>query len=388
MIHNSFINEIENEYRKIDTRWLKLQFDTAVVIVAFGFVIELIFGIVYYNTGSVVITQTRYYLKYLAAPLGGNLLALMIGYFTLHSVHVKQQTKLYIVSLLFVVICFVFFTVHNIFSSLFFIFSVPMLMTIVYNDNTLTTITSFASIIAFVISDLFVVWDPDRIRVFDTVLGAVNFAVAICILVAFFAVCLVVISFERQKNSASIVKEIDRLQLQQKLLTDDLTSIYNRTALRSALDRMYSDSAENQYLFVMCDLDNFKALNDQLGHSTGDQCLKAFADILKKDCGDATPFRFGGDEFCILFVNQTIETVIATCEQIQEDLETYRSGTDITIPLSASFGIAAYESKADVNELLRNSDSAMYRSKAMKNVINIYDDKFDSDQLTITENPF
>ncbi len=387
MIQNSFINEIENEYKKIDNKWLKLHFSTAAVLVAFGFSIELILGIVIYQTGNVSISPTKYYLKYLAAPLGVNLLFLLIGYFILRSPRIKQRTKLYAVSMLFVAICFTFFTVHSIMQSLFFIFSVPMLLTIVYNDNTLTAVTTFASIIAFVVSDIFVVWDPDKIRVFDTDLGIVNFTVALCILVAFFAVCLVVISFERQKNSASIVKEIDRLQLQQKLLTDDLTLIYNRTALRNALDRVYSDSTGNKYIFVMCDLDNFKLLNDKHGHSTGDRCLKEFAEILKRNCGDATPFRFGGDEFCILFINQPLEAVITTCEKVQADLETCCSRATITVPLSASFGIAGYESKGDVNELLRNADSAMYRSKSMRNAITVYDEKYNFDQLSIMESP-
>jgi diguanylate cyclase len=153
----------------------------------------------------------------------------------------------------------------------------------------------------------------------------------------------VVIRFEREKNSAVIVKEIERLNLRQKLLTDELTSISNRTALRSALSRMVNDESENHYLFVMSDLDNFKMLNDQLGHDVGDQCLKIFANILRADCPGDTPFRFGGDEFCILFQNQTPGTVLDLCSNIQSHLTEALSAAGIEIPLTASFGIAVYE---------------------------------------------
>lgn len=377
MSQNSFINEIENEYKKIDHKWLHLQYNTSVGLVAFGFIVECILELMLYKSGSITIGLEKYLFKYLLTPFVGNSLCVVVGHWTMHSGHIKQKIKIYIVSLLFVMICFVLFTVHSIFSSLFLIFTLPILLTVVYGDHFLTTITAAASIFAYTVSDVFVVWDTEKPAVFASYFTGIDFIASLCILCAFYAACIVVIRFEREKNSACVQKEIDRLLLQQKLLIDELTAINNRTALRDAIDQMVNDNVENTYIFVMSDLDNFKMLNDKYGHSKGDQCLKHFASILKTNCDDGTPFRFGGDEFCMIFKNKTEETVIKICNRIQRDFKVYLSGALIDIPLTASFGIANYNYKTEVSELLKNADVALYRSKETKNAIHIYNEKFD-----------
>ncbi len=80
----------------------------------------------------------------------------------------------------------------------------------------------------------------------------------------------------------------------------------------------------------MIDIDNFKQLNDNLGHVAGDNWLMEFADILKKySSPTAIPFRYGGDEFSILFKNSALNEVIQICEQIQEDFRKNNTKTEI-----------------------------------------------------------
>ena len=179
--------------------------------------------------------------------------------------------------------------------------------------------------------------------------------------------------FEKEKNSASIQKEIERHQIQQKLLTDELTDIYNRTALREEFQNMENDTIGNTYALVMIDLDNFKMLNDTMGHDKGDQCLREFGRILKNNCADSLPFRFGGDEFCILFKNKTIEQIKDICEKIQNDLKVSEENKS-SILLTASIGIARFTSQLSARQLLCNTDKALYHSKKMKNAICMFDD--------------
>ena len=371
-MRNISITEIENEYKRIDLKWLKLHYITCVGLAAFGFVVECILGIALYQTGNIEIGLMKYLLKYLIAPFVCNAAFIVTCYWAVHSLHIAQNIKIYIVSLMFVAVCFVMFTVHAIFSSLFLIFMVPILLTVVYSDYALTTTTSIVSILAYAVSAVFIIWDPDKANMFESDYGTVNFVASLCILLAFFAACLVVIYFECEKKSAVIVRELERLNLRQKLVTDELTSISNRTALRNALGRMVVDRSEKQYLFVMSDLDNFKMLNDRLGHNIGDRCLKIFAGILKADCINATPFRYGGDEFCILFINQTQKEVLDLCRKIQTDLTKALADTGIDIPLTASFGIANYEAGMEVARLVKNADTALYYAKQMKNAVHLY----------------
>lgn len=378
MANTSIITEIENEYRKINDRWLKLHFSTAVGLVFFGFIVECILEPALYTTGDVVIPVSMYLIRYLVAPLAANIVCSLTGYWAIRSSLLKQKTKEYVVSLIFVLICFVFYTVHIVFPALFLIFTTPILLTTVYGDYVLTSVTAATSFSAKILSDVLIVWDPEKADPFATGTSTINFVISICILAAFLVVCVVVMHFEQEKNSASIQKEMERYHLQQKIMTDELTEIGNRTALRKAFQLMEVDNEGTTYTFVMIDLDNFKALNDTLGHDQGDDYLKDFAKILKQNCVGGQPFRFGGDEFCILFQGQPLESVIETCEKIQQNLKEVVNDSAPRIPLTASFGIAQFDHEMPTSQLVRNSDAALYHSKSVKNAIYVYNEKDDT----------
>jgi diguanylate cyclase len=368
----SIISEIESEYRRIDTNWLKLHYNTFALLVFFGVLVECVLGISLYLSGYIEIPLDRYILKYIAVPFFTNLFLLLTGTILNHIPWLSQSTKTYFVSLLFVGVCFVFYSAHIIFDSLFLIFTLPMLLTVVYGDYTLTTITSFVAIVLKVIADLSIRWDPKKASPLLDRFAFTNFLISICVLFAFYMACIVVIRFERAKISASIQKEIERHQMQLKLLTDELTGIYNRTALRSAFQRMEEDQSGTSYAFIMIDLDNFKKLNDTLGHDRGDQCLREFGKVLKRRCADGAVFRFGGDEFCVLFQNQTTSEIKLICEKIQNDLR--KSALNQSgILLTASFGIARYKPQMSARELLQNADAALYHSKKSRDAVCIYE---------------
>jgi len=273
-----------------------------------------------------------------------------------------------------VMICFIIFSVHSIFTSVYIIFTIPILFTIVYGDYTLTTITALCSVFAKIFSEFFINWDPDKVNVLDSNIGLVNFIIAICFLLAFYTVCMVVIYFERGKNAVSIQRELEHCKLQQRLHNDELTSINNRTALRKAFQNMEEDTSESIYIFVMIDIDNFKVVNDTLGHAKGDSILVEFGRILKFNCADAMPFRFGGDEFCILFENKSLQIAVETCERIQNDFKEVVANNDVNAQLTLSFGIAQYSYEMTATQLLKNADSALYSAKTIKDAIHIYED--------------
>lgn len=364
---NSIIVEIEKEYKKINNRWLRLHFHTFVSLVVLGFLIECILGTKLYVCGYITIPLINYVLKYILLPLFLNTCFVLTGVIAMNSSRLNQHLKCYLISLLFVGVCFVFFSVHAIFGSIYLIFTVPILLTLVYSDYVLTTVIAFVSFFAKIISELFITWDPDKINYFESTIGLTDFILSICNLFIFYIVCIVVIRFEKEKNSVSIQKEIERYQMQQILLIDELTQVYNRTALRSALQRMEEDTAENTFAFAMIDIDNFKMLNDNSGHEKGDECLRKFGDLLIKNCIDSEPFRYGGDEFCIIFKNKTTKEILDTCKQIQKDLkENVENHSEL---LTVSIGIARYTEQMSIKQLLRNADLAMYHAKKYKSSI-------------------
>ncbi len=368
------IIEIQSEYKRIDGEWMRLHFKASVGLVVFTFLIECIIGLVLYNMGEINISISIYIMKYLLVPVIVNTFFINIGYFVINSSQVIHNFKVYTISLLLVAICFVIFSVHSIFTSVYMIFTIPILFTVVYSDYILTTIMALCSLVAKIFSEFFVNWDPEKMNVFDSNIGFVNFIISICFLLAFYVVCMVVIYFERGKNAVSLQRELERFKLQQRINNDELTSINNRTALRKAFQSMEEDTSGNIYFFVMIDIDNFKILNDTLGHAKGDLILMEFGRVLKFNCIDATPFRFGGDEFCILFENQPLKKVVETCKRIQNDFKEIVANNEVNVQLTLSFGIAHYSHEMTATQLLKNADLALYSAKTIKDAIHIYND--------------
>ena len=367
-----FLTEIKNEYGKIDKKWLSLHYSISVWVVIFAFLLECFIGWIIYITGEIHTTISIYLIKFLVIPTLLNTLCIIISYKVLNSGNLSQEYKITIVSLVFVAICFIILTVHTAFTALYFILAISILLTAIYGNYKLTAVTSVWSITALVISELFIKWDRDKVSIMKDGIRLGNFLISVFVLIFFFIVSLIIIYFEREKNDAALQKEMERYKLRQKLQIDDLTGIFNRIAFRNAIRDMEADSSENNYIFVMIDIDNFKLLNDTMGHVSGDNCLIDFGKILKKNCGNAVPFRYGGDEFCILFKNSTINKVIECCEQIQNDFKSITRDLKTSSPVTASFGISSFLKDITPSELINNTDKALYQSKTVKNTITVF----------------
>jgi diguanylate cyclase (GGDEF)-like protein len=146
---------------------------------------------------------------------------------------------------------------------------------------------------------------------------------------------------------------------------DPLTRLLNR---RAFLARLSDEVARTErygrpFALVLCDLDGFKSVNDQLGHSAGDEALQLFAAILAaalRRPDDA--FRIGGDEFALLLGEATSADAREVLERVREQLE--QSTHERLAGVRASFGAAAYPADAgDAKSLFRLADQALYDAK-------------------------
>jgi len=150
---------------------------------------------------------------------------------------------------------------------------------------------------------------------------------------------------------------------------DPLTGLPNRTLILDRVEQMLVRSARSQTpvaaLFV--DLDNFKSINDTLGHGVGDELLRAVAARLDGVVRDADALgRLGGDEFVVISEALTLSVgpeLIA--ERLLDALkQPFKLGADLEtrVTVTASIGVAAGE-RISAEELLRDADIAMYRAK-------------------------
>lgn len=157
-------------------------------------------------------------------------------------------------------------------------------------------------------------------------------------------------------------------QLQYQAFHDSLTDLPNRAHFLDRLERALAraDRLSEFVAVIYLDLDNFKVINDSLGHETGDRFLVALADRLRK-CLQSTgsAARLGGDEFTVLLedvsgANDAIDTAkrIATTLQSPFNVEGHQ------LYITVSMGIALNGSAGDsAHDLLRTADVALYRAK-------------------------
>lgn len=146
---------------------------------------------------------------------------------------------------------------------------------------------------------------------------------------------------------------------------DPLTGLYNRRYFNEVLERMPLDKQTNQQAFlIFLDLDNFKYVNDDLGHDAGDILLTVVATRLRNTLRpDDVIARIGGDEFAaIVFCDSKAMDIVASriLENISQPIEIYDSNVDVSV----SVGIS--EINADTApplEVFKQADSAMYQAK-------------------------
>jgi diguanylate cyclase len=370
--------QIQNEYKMINDKWLKMHYQTLISIVILSFFFERITATSYYMGDFVEIAFTKYVYKYMLVPFIANIILVGIAFFVMRFSAFEQRTKVYFISSLSVGFCFVFYTVHSIFDTLYLIFFIPILLTVVYSDFILTSMIAVISIGARAISEFFIVWDPEKTNPLDTSLSFWDFIVSTFVLLLLYLISIVVIRFEKEKNAVIVQKEIGYRETQKKLIVDELTNIYNRTALRISFQEIVDDEFDSKYVFVLIDLDDFKLLNDTFGHQYGDYCLVQFGDILKKNCPkEATPFRYGGDEFCILFKNVEIDTIVKICKHIQRELKMNLADKSADKHVTASIGIAEHKKGMSPSQLFRKTDLALYRSKGIGNSIYVFNENED-----------
>lgn len=148
-----------------------------------------------------------------------------------------------------------------------------------------------------------------------------------------------------------------------RALHDALTDLPNRRALQERLEALLNSQAD-QPILLFLDLDNFKVINDSLGHEVGDGVLKAVARRLQAALPmGAELFRLGGDEFTILLTHETsLEQANGLANKLQEQLAEPLKLAMRTFILSASIGIALAQTE-NASELLRRADTAMYQAK-------------------------
>ncbi len=184
-------------------------------------------------------------------------------------------------------------------------------------------------------------------------------------------------AFAARLDSAYKELELTNSRLKEFSFKDEVTSLYNRRFFSVRLEEEVSRCRRFNHpvSVVLLDLDDYKAINDDLGHGVGDDALREVAQLLLKHSrGINVICRWGGDEFAVLLVETSKAGARMYADRIRQVLAThpYPHGRRLT----ASFGVAALPEDVapSADELIRAADDALYAAKrAGKNRVEGYE---------------
>ena len=171
-----------------------------------------------------------------------------------------------------------------------------------------------------------------------------------------------------------------RVELKELAHKDGLTKLYNRYGFDEMAEKMIKKDPEAYYVAALLDVDDFKLINDMYGHAYGDKALISLAENMRKFFpSSALLGRNGGDEFCILLPNCTMEEIKEALIEFTKTPKTF-SYKGQTYSFCISLGYAEYPNNAiERSQLMRCADTALYEVKLHgKNGCKAYQEGFQS----------
>lgn len=181
-----------------------------------------------------------------------------------------------------------------------------------------------------------------------------------------------------RRATRTIVAAVEQIRLLIETLFDHLvhlesgrdtqTQLLNRRFLPTVLAREIElcRNMENRFAVLLLDIDHFKSVNDRFGHDAGDRVLERVSNVLSNNArsGDFA-FRYGGEEFLLICVEQTPEQALQMAENIRRDVETHSItiASHETLNVTISIGVAMHDGHPDYQRLIERADEALYQAK-------------------------
>lgn len=165
---------------------------------------------------------------------------------------------------------------------------------------------------------------------------------------------------------SNVQKEMEeKQQILAKAERDPLTGLFNREGFKNVYDRYHKSGEDGTYMISILDFDNFKQVNDSLGHAGGDEALKLLAKEMQDVFGaDGITVRFGGDEFLVYMpMIESREKVKVLMQTLVKRMNRTMDYEGEKIELSISFGAVLAERTEDVKDALKRADEVLYALK-------------------------
>jgi diguanylate cyclase (GGDEF)-like protein len=174
-------------------------------------------------------------------------------------------------------------------------------------------------------------------------------------------------------------------QIKSDAMRDTLTGLYNRRYFdhRAEEEMIRAEQRRHSLAFLLCDLDNFKALNEMKGRQLGDEILKAVAIEMRRSTrGADLIFRWGGDEVVVVITKATRNGILTAADRIRKGV--HQIGKKEGVSLDLSIGVALYpEHGKNLDQLIYLADRALYIAKKGGEKIHIGDEGYPLNEKAI-----
>ncbi|MCO7124462.1 GGDEF domain-containing protein [Sporolactobacillus shoreicorticis] len=281
--------------------------------------------------------------------------SLLIEHFIKKANPAMQALILLIISL---VICLNLVFVHYVVSSIYAVFCIPIMISLLYIDKKALFFAAAASLVSYLFFCFFILpLRPEAARAdqgFMEIMSMVGFMCVLFILARIVLACL-----------SDLVDHIITKSIQVR--QDSLTKLLNHASFYEQLNVFIQNhhQKKEQFSLIIWDIDNFKQINDHFGHITGDQVLLCFVHALNSCLSeDDHAFRYGGEEFTILTHHDAAASE-RMAQLIRFKFEERSLGLSLPVTLTVSAGICEYDSKkiAEAHEFFAAADKALYKAK-------------------------
>lgn len=190
-------------------------------------------------------------------------------------------------------------------------------------------------------------------------------------LVSYMQVVLHELSMQREELEQKVLKMEQSVSRYAK---DELTNVYTRRSGYEIIHRMLKEPSENIRFLTLAfmDLDNLKVANDRFGHEEGDFYLKTVVSLLLEHLeSEEFVCRYGGDEFIVVFPNQTAEYTAALLNCLNQKLHIVNHERGKNYQMSFAFGVMTYDYHSDLtfDDVMKILDSKMYQYKSVHKIV-------------------
>jgi diguanylate cyclase len=178
-----------------------------------------------------------------------------------------------------------------------------------------------------------------------------------------------------EQNFVEASQELEEIKVsldnaETRARTDGLTGLSNRVALEEFFGQARTSSAETgrPLSMLLLDVDHFKRFNDHYGHGVGDEVLRLIAKLLRDRIGDkGLPVRYGGEELMAVLRDHDVRQAAAFGDAIRRSISeckiTRRSTGEILQNITVSIGVAQWQPRDSMTDLIERCDRALYRAK-------------------------